>query len=286
MAIFEVGAKINEFEIKSLFKEGSYSETYIVENAGGEPFLLKLYDMALVPEALKNRGFPLNVMVFNMAIKQHPNIAESVRYSRMEHEGHTYWYMVNKLYNGRLLSELIESGKTFTEDEAEDIFSQILKALKYLHTSKHLLLTDITPGNILITDEGDVKLFGLGHLILCKEENVGNPPIDERDLDLRYHPTETILKLFNAKTDIFAATAVFYTILFGIAPWNPGPSDGNYIKHANTVMAARGNFASRPLDMSGRSLSEKNRKLISWGLCQATSYRCESADLMLDVLES
>lgn len=58
---------------------------------------------------------------------------------------------------GPTLMNYAKDGLPF--EEAIDLFSQLLKAIKYLHQEKHVCHRDINPNNLIVTEqEGKKKL--------------------------------------------------------------------------------------------------------------------------------
>ena len=75
---------------------------------------------------------------------------------------------------------------------------------------------DITPRNIMLAPDGAVEIIDLGHVSSpCN----GIAPFDTADLDICYSAGETFIGTYDAQSDIFAATAVLYTMLTGRKPW-------------------------------------------------------------------
>ena len=89
--------------------------------------------------------------------------------------------------------------------------------------------------------------------------------------------------LFNKKTDIFAATAVFYTMLFGTAPWNPPPLEGTRMQKFATLMRKRAERGE--LDFSTVKLTEKYREMLRKGLSLNPLMRYKDVSEMLTDLD-
>jgi len=88
---------------------------------------------------------------------EHPNI---VRFGDSGHEaGH--WFIILEYFPSRSLREMLEERKFLPVDEALPIAKQVLSALEYAHARK-LLHRDIKPGNILVNEEGLVKMVDFG----------------------------------------------------------------------------------------------------------------------------
>ena len=101
------------------------------------------------------------------------------------------------------------------------IFRQVLRAIQYAH-SQLVVHRDLKPGNILVTDEGDVRLldFGIAKLLhsdatLATElTELGGP------LTLQYAAPEQILgQRIGAGADIYSLGMLLYELLAGALPF-------------------------------------------------------------------
>ena len=211
----------------------------------------------------------------------HPNILSVLFEDDIFIEGvGTCHYITTPYFEGELLEDKLHREGTLPREEAIRIFKGILEGLQYLH-SLNLVHNDITPRNIMMTSEGEVKIIDMGHMSHPKNQ-AGAPPFDVEDLDVWYLANETIVFQFNQRTDIFSATAVFYTMLFGYAPWDPEPFDGKRIekyKHLIRLRAERGE-----LDFSMTKLTEKYREILRKGLSlnQLLRYK-DVSDILTDL---
>ena len=289
MAIFENEELIDgRFRVQYLIKRNSYCETYKVKNKYGASLFLKLYVLDKTPDVLKHvrkemgpvcistigHALPLRSKYF-LEIKYHGHI-------ELESVG-SCEYIVTPFINGELLTDKIFRHGQLPVGEAIRIYKEILLGLKYLHHKKRPLIhNDITPRNIMLTDDGEVKIIDLGHLSHPKSMSEALH-IDPEDLDMWYHGNETIVNIFNEKTDIFSATAVFYAMLFGSAPWNPPPTDGTRNDKYKVIFKLRA--AQWTLDFSGTPLKEKYREILRKGLDLNLKTRYKSVDEVLKDLD-
>jgi len=72
-----------------------------------------------------------------------------------------YHYFVMEYVKGRTLYDDLSAGKVFSEEEALNIIIQVARALNHAH-SCGLIHRDVKPKNIMINEEGVVKLADMG----------------------------------------------------------------------------------------------------------------------------
>lgn len=87
----------------------------------------------------------------------HPNIVQAVDVG----EAGGYHYFVMEYVKGKTIYDDLSAGKIFSEHDAADIAIQVAKALAHAH-SVGLVHRDVKPKNIMITDDGLVKLADMG----------------------------------------------------------------------------------------------------------------------------
>jgi len=71
-------------------------------------------------------------------------------------------YLVMKLVEGRELFEVVKEEKCLPEPRARNIFSQLVRALQYLH-SMGTLHNDLKLENVLINEAEEATLIDFGH---------------------------------------------------------------------------------------------------------------------------
>jgi serine/threonine-protein kinase len=70
-------------------------------------------------------------------------------------------YIVMELVNGHTLREVLKDPTTLTVERSLEIIEGVLTALSYSHENG-IIHRDIKPGNIMLTDSGDVKVMDFG----------------------------------------------------------------------------------------------------------------------------
>jgi hypothetical protein len=145
---------------------------------------------------------------------EHENI---VRFGDSGHEaGH--WYILLEYFPSESLKEVLEERRFLPVEEGLNIARQVLSALDYAHQRK-LLHRDIKPGNILLDDNGRVKVvdFGLAKRLVdsafTSQTTTGMPgtPLFMAP-ELLQGGTATF------RADIYSAAATIFRMLTGRHP--------------------------------------------------------------------
>jgi len=136
-------------------------------------------------------------------------------------EGSSY-YIVEEFVDGTSLDGLIRKERYLSNDAALLILYEVAKALKYAH-DKHVIHRDIKPGNILISNRGEVKLVDFGIATSLEDSEDG---LTREGMILgtpSYIPPEQISDAKNAdrRADIYSLGVVVYEMLTGKTPF-PG----------------------------------------------------------------
>ncbi|MCW5574743.1 MAG: protein kinase [Burkholderiales bacterium] len=142
----------------------------------------------------------------------HPRIAAIYDYGEDENLA----FIVMELVNGKSLYEHLQNKAKFDLAEVGEIVRQLLDGLGYAH-AQGVVHRDVKPSNILINDDGRIKIsdFGIAHLdsssLTQVGEIMGSPGYMSPEQFTGEEP--------DARTDIYSAGVIAYELLAGRKPF-------------------------------------------------------------------
>jgi serine/threonine-protein kinase len=135
--------------------EGGTAHVYAVRDKDGRDEAVKILRAELAGQPGMVKAFLGEAALLKRL--DHPNVVKGRRAGRFG--AHVLSFM--ERVDGRTLQELIAEGGAFDEDGALYVILQVARALEYLR-AQGIVHRDIKPGNILVTDEREVKVIDLG----------------------------------------------------------------------------------------------------------------------------
>lgn len=127
-------------------------------------------------------------------------------------------YIVMEMVHGKTLRAVIQEGPVNTKDAIE-ITEGILQALAYSH-SKGIVHRDIKPGNIMITENGDVKVMDFG--IARALDDVSSTMTATFNVvgTAQYlSPEQAMGEVADNRSDLYSVGCVLYEMLTGRPPY-------------------------------------------------------------------
>ena len=262
MCILSTGNRIDNYTVQHLIKKNEYTETYKVANENGNSYFLKLYVMKRTPEKLIDKTTKQVIEISLLRKIQHRNVVSYITDGIYNSSVGDCQYVITTYFTGEVLSDKISREGVFSQDKALEIFKGILEGIKALHEA-NICHNDITPANIMLSERmnGTPEIIDMGHAArACK----GTIPFDTVDLDPLYCASANSAGIFDERTDLFAATAVLYTMLTGKAPWEMTfPPD---MPFAQKMIKLKHHRLDNPLDLGKLSVDETLRQVINKGL--------------------
>jgi serine/threonine-protein kinase len=144
---------------------------------------------------------------------EHPGL---VRGFGVAKSGTTYFNRL-ELIEGRTLLEYLDEGQAFEESVALRIILETAEVLKYLY-SKEVIHRDIKPGNIMLTQNGAVKLIDLG---FAAEGGQATNPEDTAVGTVAYLSPEQARGGATAdlRSDVYSLGATLFQLVVGRLPF-------------------------------------------------------------------
>ncbi|MFT4210405.1 MAG: Stk1 family PASTA domain-containing Ser/Thr kinase [Microbacterium sp.] len=131
---------------------------------------------------------------------------------------HPVPYIVMELVHGTLLKQIIAEGPVPAED-AVRYADGILEALEYSHRAG-VIHRDIKPGNVMVTDAGQVKVmdFGIARAVSDSSSTVAETTAIIGTAAY-FSPEQAKGEPVDARTDLYSAGVVLYELLTGRPPF-------------------------------------------------------------------
>ena len=127
-------------------------------------------------------------------------------------------YIVMEYVDGRLLKDIIEDGP-LAPTEAVRITAQILTALEYSHRAL-LVHRDIKPGNVMITQSGQVKVMDFGIARAISDNSATVAESGSVLGTVRYFsPEQARGETVDARTDLYSTGVILFELVTGRAPF-------------------------------------------------------------------
>ena len=216
---------------------------------------------ALQQEAAKGR---------NLA---HPNIVRFIDFDRDD----DLYFIVMEWLEGRTLAEILDTpdNKQLGIDEALEIVRQVGKALEHAHRCG-IVHADVKPGNVMILDDGSVKLFDFGVARVWQKTDASNAPFDPAVLGAMT-PAYSSMQVITGEVpvpadDVFSLACLLYRLLAGYRVFGP----------RNAAEACEAGMQAQPLPGLSKQQWEAVRKALSFSRVT----RFESMDAFLDALNA
>ncbi|CAB4581629.1 unannotated protein [freshwater metagenome] len=128
-------------------------------------------------------------------------------------------YIVMELVTGKTLRELLNSENPPNVDVSLEIVAGILDALAYSHANG-IIHRDIKPGNIMVTDAGDVKVMDFG--IARAMDDIGATMTNTWNVvgTAQYlSPEQATGEVADARSDIYSVGCLLYELLTSRPPF-------------------------------------------------------------------
>ncbi len=222
---------IGKYRVKGELGRGGMGAVYLAEQPGlGREVAIKELLQSADPVALKR--FLQEAQV--MARTSHPNL---VQVHDMELMGNIN-YLVLEFVRGRSLREWINQSQ-LPPPQVFAVMHGVLQALDYAH--RHAIVhRDMKPENVLISDEGMVKVADFGIARLTDDTGVGGTATKTGTTvgtPQYMSPEQVASSKVDGRSDLYSAGIVFYELVVGQPPFTASDADGPFTLMAKHVQA-------------------------------------------------
>lgn len=231
---------------------GGMSEVFRATRTGVEGFEKVVAVKRILPHLSSNEDF---VDMFVQEAKMvaplsHPNIVQIFDLGRVEDS----YYIAMEFVEGRDLRAILKrsrsAGKRLSVDLAALVVMKVGAALEYAHRQKdaegnelRIVHRDVSPQNILVSNEGEVKLvdFGIAKAA-TKASHTDSGSL--RGKLLYMSPEQAWGRPLDKRSDIFSLGAVFYEMLTGHLLFS-GRSDKSILERVREARFAKPSSLNR-----------------------------------------
>src|SRR6267378_2634763 len=222
---------IGKYRVKGELGRGGMGAVYLAEQPGlGREVAIKELLQAADPVAL--RRFLQEAQV--MARTSHPNL---VQVHDMELQGNIN-YLVLEFVRGRSLRDWMNQAP-IPPPQVFAVMHGVLQALDYAH--RHAIVhRDMKPENVLISDEGMVKVADFGIARLTDDTGVGGTATKTGTTvgtPQYMSPEQVASSKVDGRSDLYSAGIVFYELVAGQPPFTASDTDGPFTLMAKHVQA-------------------------------------------------
>ncbi len=208
---FEEGCVIGDFVIRTKLGEGANGAVY-------KAFQLSL-ERIVALKILSNKQITEKGLIeFQREARAaakliHVNLVQS--YAVGEDNG--IYYMAMTYINGETLKSRIRRTGPIPCDEALHIVQQVAEALHYAWTESHLIHRDVKPDNIMLSENGIVKLTDLG---LAMNQAEWRENMDISGSPSYMSPEQFAGETLDTRSDIYSLGVTLYQMLSGELPYD------------------------------------------------------------------
>ena len=225
--------QIGKYLVKGELGRGGMGAVYLAEQPGlGREVAIK--ELILSPAADPTALMRFLQEARVMARTSHPNL---VQVHDLEQIGDAN-YIVLEFVRGRSLRDMVNQGpiplpQTFA------VMHGVLQALDYAH--RHAIVhRDMKPENVLLSDEGNVKVADFGIARLTDDSGPGGTATKTGTTvgtPQYMSPEQVASSKVDGRSDLYSAGIMFYELVVGQPPFTASEADGPFTLMAKHVQA-------------------------------------------------
>ncbi|MFO7713063.1 serine/threonine protein kinase [Desulfosarcina sp.] len=213
--------RIGPYLLTRKIAQGGMAELYLADYLREDGFRKTVAVKKVLPHLADNRDF-IDMFIREArlaALLQHPNVVQIADFGKIQNA----YFIAMEYVNGKNLAEVMGFlKKGLPVDMAVFLVLKISNGLQYSHSRKddktgkplNIVHRDISPQNILISLNGEVKLSDFGISKATSEPSLTQAGVIKGKLSY-LSPEQAMGQAVNHQIDIYALGLVFYEILSG-----------------------------------------------------------------------
>jgi len=263
-----IGRTIGKYRIVGQLGRGGAGVVYkAVDETLGRDVAVKTLNPDLANTEVMNR-FRAEATI--LAKLNHPQIATIYELFRDEND----LLMVMEFVRGETLDKLSERLGPIAPDRAAYLIERILSALEHAHRAG-VVHRDVKPANVMVTDEGGVKImdFGIARVLGAEQKT-----IDFRLMGTPAYmsPEQVMGEEVDGRSDLYSVGVLFYRLLTGTLPFSADTALGMLQRQIRDTPT--------PLHVHRPSLPPWCEEIVQRALAKAPGERFQSAGEFRDAL--
>jgi serine/threonine protein kinase len=225
--------RIGKYIVKRELGHGGMGTVYLAEQPGlGREVAIKELILSAVADPTALKRFIQEAQV--MARASHPNL---VQVHDLEQIGDAN-YIVLEFVRGKSLRDVLNQG-SLALPQTFAVMHGVLQALDYAH-KRAIVHRDMKPENVLMSDEGDVKVADFGIARLMDDSGAGSTATKTGTTvgtPQYMSPEQVASSKVDGRSDLYSAGIMFYELVVGQPPFTASDADGPFTLMAKHVQA-------------------------------------------------
>ena len=264
------------YELGAMIGTGGMADVYLAQDVRlNRQVAIKILrsDLARDPSFVTR----FNKEALSVAALNHPGIVSVYDSGKEDSPSGAMPYIVREYVEGKTLREIVNKGERFALNRAVEIAEGILIALQYSHKNG-IIHRDIKPGNIMITDNGDVKVMDFGIARALADTGATMTSTWNIIGTAQYlSPEQATGTQADARSDLYSVGCLLYELLAGRPPFTGDTPVAIAYQHVSAPLT--------PITEIQESLDPALNAFFSIALAKDANERYQSANAMLKDLK-
>ncbi|WP_293267764.1 bifunctional protein-serine/threonine kinase/phosphatase [Neptunomonas sp.] len=213
--VLKIGNKIDGYEVLNIIFSGTRSHMYLVKDVESAAlFVLKTPSQNFSEDLVYLDGFIREEWV-GLTL-DHPHVMKTYRPARPKR----FMYYLGEYIEGMNLRQWMHDNPSPSINQVRQWTKQILSGLRAFQR-KDMIHQDLKPENIMINNDGQIKILDFGTVLIAGSEEI-NSPLDKSipQGSVNYIAPEFLVgEPGSFKSDLYSLAVIVYEMLTGSLPY-------------------------------------------------------------------